>query len=55
MDTQEGCPDFMALEEDITEEDEHIVIDWYLDYFLHYYEKMSAQIDFLCDMFQIIL
>ena len=35
MDTQEACPGFMVLEEDIAEEDENIVIDWNWDYFFY--------------------
>ena len=32
MDAQEACPGLMILEEDIAEDEENIVIDWYLDY-----------------------
>ena len=35
MDAQEARPDFMILEEEIAEDDEGIVIDWYLDYSFH--------------------
>ena len=29
METQEACPGFMVLEENIAEEDENFAIDWY--------------------------
>ena len=32
VDVQEARPSFMILEEGITEDDEDIVIDWYLHY-----------------------
>ena len=39
MDTLEACPGFMILEEDIAEEDESIVLYWYLDYSLYIIKK----------------
>ena len=29
MDTKEACPGFIVLEEEIAEDDEEIVIDWF--------------------------
>ena len=39
MDTQEACSGFMIEEEDIVEEDENIVIDWYLEYSFYIMKK----------------
>ena len=39
IDTQEACPGFMVLEEDIVEEDENIVIDGSLDYSFYIMKK----------------
>ena len=46
MDTQEACPTFKILEGDIAEEDENIVIDWYLRLFFLYYEKGVMKLNF---------
>ena len=39
------------LEEDITEEDESIVIDWYLNSSFYIMKKRSFEIEFLCGKF----
>ena len=52
MDTQEACPGFMILEEDIAEEDENIVIDWYLKLFFLPHEKRSLEIKFSLTCFR---
>ena len=42
MDLQGACLGFMILEEDIAEDDENSIIEWYLDLFL-YYEKRGVK------------
>ena len=54
MDTQEACPGFMVLEEDIAGEDENIVIDWYWDYPFYIMKKEVIRLNFI-GKFQIIL
>ena len=48
MDTKEACLG-------TAEEDENIVIDWYLDYSFYIMAKRSVEIECLCGMIQIFL
>ena len=52
MDVQEACPGFMILEEDITEDDEGIVVDWCLSYSFYLMKRKKYWNEFLCGMFQ---